>query len=172
MEGRSSRNHWRLWPPREASCIPNAAARLEALGGSTNHHGGVTKYVITLSGVPIGMVNLPRGGDRFTVSVTPFAGYEAIRPLVRRASAALADTALGHPPNGVVLGRLAELGGALELRDSAGALVPVDFIELTDWPGGPPEVAAFIQLRDAHAPLPAAMPPHPRTDSDTAAPAA
>ena len=162
----------RPWRPREAICIRNGTARLEALGVSSDHQGGVTDYVITHNGVPIGTVDLPRDGDRFTVPVTPLAGYEVVRPLVRRASAALADVALGHPPNAVLLGRVAELGAALELRDGAGSLVPVDFIELTDWPGGAPEVAAFIQLRDAHAPVPAAVPSQPRTGSDTAAPAA
>jgi hypothetical protein len=50
--------------------------------------------------------------------------------------------------------------------------VPVDFIELTDWPGGTPEVAAFIRLRDAHAPVQARVPARPQHDSDASAPAA
>ena len=122
--------------------------------------------------MPIGTIDLPRDGDRFTVSVSPLAGYDSIRALVRRASAALANIALGHPANAVLMGRAGELGDALELRDTAGALVPVDFIELTDWPGGAPEVAALIQLRDAHAPVPAKVPPQTTGVSGAAPPAA
>ena len=143
-----------------------------SLGDNSNHLEGLTEYVITHQGVPIGTAELPLDGDRFTVSVTPLPGYEVIRPLVRRASAALADIALGQPANTVLLGRASELGGSLELCDATGALMPVDFIELTDWPGGAPEVAAFIQLRDAHAPVHATVPSPPRGDSDKSAPEA
>ena len=117
-------------------------------------------------------MELPRHGDRFTVAVTPLLGYEVIRPLVRRASVALADVALGRPANAVALNRAVDLGRALELRDTAGALVPVDFVELTDWPGGTPEVAAFIRMHEAHAPVPAIVPPPPHAGSDASAPAA
>jgi hypothetical protein len=51
-------------------------------------------------------------------------------------------------------------------------MVPTDYIELTDWPGGEPAVAAFIRLRDAHAGVPARVPPPPVGGTDAQAPAA
>jgi hypothetical protein len=129
-------------------------------------------YTITHQGVPVGSIELPRDGDRFTVAVQPLPAYSAIQPLVRQASAALANVALGRSANAVALQHAAALGRAVELRDSTGALVPVDFIELTDWPGSKPEVAAFIRLRGAHARVQARVSPQPRGDSDTSAPAA
>jgi len=140
--------------------------------GHIDLRGAFTEYVITHHGVPIGTVELPREGDRFTVGVAPLAGYEAIRPLVRNASSAFADVALGRPADALALSRAAALARALELRDTTGALVPVDFTELTDWPGGTPEVAALVRLREAHAPVSAKVPVTPRGDADTSAPAA
>lgn len=125
-----------------------------------------TECVITHQGVPVGLVELPAEGDRFTLAVQPLAGYSAVREMVRSASVALADVALGrHPVDPRALERAVILGGALELRDRAGVLVPADYIELTDWPGGTPSVAAFIRLRESHAPVPAVAPPCPRGDS-------
>lgn len=132
--------------------------------------GGLTEYVVTHQGVPIGMVQLPRDGDRFTAAVAPLPGYEAIRPFVRHASGALADVALGRPADAIALSGAAALGRALELRDATGAFVPVDFIELTDWPGGTPEVAAFIRLREAHASVQAKVATPPRGDSEASPP--
>ena len=128
----------------------------------------MTEFLITHRGVPIGTVELPCEGDRFTVEVQPLAAYTAIQPFVREASGALADVALGRSANALALNSAAALGRALELRDVTGALVPVDFIELTDWPGGTPAVAAFIRVRETHAPMLARMPEQPRTDSDAA----
>ena len=121
---------------------------------------------ITYRGVPTGTVVLPPSGERIAVGVTPLSGYDAIRPLVRQASRALSAVALGARGGSelrplaseTALGRGAELGRALELRDRAGALVPTDFIDLTDWPGGTPEVAALIGLRNSHAREPAIAP--------------
>src|SRR5687768_6387916 len=104
------------------------------------------EYTITHQGVPIGTIELPRDGERFTVAVQPLPAYRALSPLVRVASAALANVALNQPADAVALARATSQGRALELRDGTGALVPVDFIELTEWPGGTPEVAAFIRL--------------------------
>ena len=137
-------------------------------------------YTITHRGVPVGNVALPPSGARVTVAVAPLPGYEAIRPLVRRASRALYAVALGAPGTPVprplasetTLGRAAELGRVLELRDAAGALVPTDFIDLTDWPGGAPEVAAIIGLRDSHAQHPAPSPVPRIADSGTEPPSA
>jgi hypothetical protein len=136
-------------------------------------------YTITHRGVPVGTVELPPSGERIAVAVTTLSGYEAIRPLVRRASRALSAIVLGAPvgpgprplASETALGHAAELGRALELRDSAGALVPTDFIDLTDWPGGAPEVAAMIGLRDSHAREPAPAPAPPVSDSESESPA-
>jgi hypothetical protein len=136
-------------------------------------------YTITHRGVPVGTVELPPSGERVTVAVTPLSAYEAIRPLVRRASRALTAVALGTPgvpalqplASETALGRAAELGRALELRDADGALVPTDFIDLTDWPGGAPEVAAIIGIRDSHARQPAASPVPRIADSGAQPPA-
>jgi hypothetical protein len=39
--------------------------------------------------------------------------------------------------------------------------VPADFVELTDWPGGHPEVAVLVRFRGAHPGGPAVRrPPH------------
>jgi hypothetical protein len=124
------------------------------------------KCTVTHQGVPIGTVELPSSGDYFTVGVVPLGAYAAIQSLVRSASVALADVALGREANTVALQSAAALGRALELRDSSGAFVPVDFIELTEWPRGTPEIAAFIRLRQAHASLPAPL--RPGRDGDPA----
>jgi hypothetical protein len=128
--------------------------------------------VITHCGVPIATLELPLAGDRLTIPVRPLPAYAAIQPFVRRASAALADVALGRPADAVALQNAANLGRILEVRNSVGALVAVDFIELTDWPDGSPSVAAFVRLRHAHAPVPAVIPPGPGSDSSGSTPAA
>jgi hypothetical protein len=51
-------------------------------------------------------------------------------------------------------------------------MVPTDYVELTDWPGGEPAVAAFIRLRGSHAGVPARLPPPPVGGTDAHAPAA
>ena len=129
-------------------------------------------YMITHHGVPIGIVELPREGERFTVAVRPLPAYQALSALVRAASIALANVALNQPADAMALARASSQGRALELRDRAGALVPADFIELTEWPGGTPEVAAFIRLRDAHAPVPALVPRRGDAGSGAVTPAA
>jgi hypothetical protein len=121
--------------------------------------------VITHCGVPIATLELPLAGDRLTIAVRPLPAYAAIQLFVRRASAALADVALGRPADAVALQGAADLGRTLEVRNSVGALVAVDFIELTDWPNSSPSLAAFIRLRHAHAPMPAVTPPTPGSDS-------
>jgi hypothetical protein len=137
-------------------------------------------YTLTHRGVPIGTVELPPTGERVTVAVTPLPGYDALRPLVRLASHALSGVALNAPgdpalppvASTLALERGAELGRALELRDGAGALMPTDFIDLSEWPGGAPEVAAVIGLRDTHARQPAPSPAPRIADSDAEPPAA
>ena len=137
------------------------------------------RLTITHQGVPVGEVELPTAGERVAVPVVPLPAYESIRPLVRAASVALSQVALAGsgemalPPvrSQTVLHRAAELGRALELRDAAGALVPTDFIDLTDWPGGEPAVAAIVGLRDSHAARPAVERPPPLGGADSAPPA-
>ena len=132
------------------------------------------QFTITHHGVPVGTTECTLEGERLVVGVRPLPGYAAIRPLVRAASLALAEVALAgaQPVEIPALRRGAELGRALELRDEAGALVPVDYVELTEWPGGNPEVAAMLRLRDAHAAVPAPVRPTPRGGSSTDSPAA
>jgi len=136
-------------------------------------------YTITHRGVPIGTIELPVSSERVTVAVSPLPGYEAIQPMVRQASRALSAVVLdaaGTPglrplASEAALGRAAELGRALELRDATGALVPTDFIDLTEWPGGTPAVAATIGLRDSHARQPAPAAPPRIADSAAEPPA-
>ena len=130
------------------------------------------QYTVTHQGVPIGIIELPADADRVTVALDPLPAYAAVQPMVRRASSALADVALGRPTNAIALQEAAGLGRTLELRDASGALVPVDFIELTEWPGGNIEFAAFVRLRDSHAIVPAKVRTTPRGDLDFSAPAA
>jgi hypothetical protein len=137
------------------------------------------RFTITHQGVPIGEVELPAGGEWVAVPVSPLPAYESIRPLVRAASVALSrvalagagETALPQIRSQTTLHRAAELGRALELRDAAGALVPTDFIDLTDWPGGEPAVAAIVGLRDSHAARPAVERPPTLGGSDSVPPA-
>ena len=128
------------------------------------------KYTITHQGVPIGVIEIPPHVDRITVAVDPLPAYDALQPIVLRASSALADVALGRAANAIALQAAAALGRVLELRDASGALVPVDFIELTEWPGWNVQFAAFVGLRDSHAIVPAKVRPRPRGDSDSSAP--
>lgn len=134
-------------------------------------------FTITHHGVPVGLIEALPAGERLTIGVQPLPGYVPLQEIVRAASRALADTALCNPGSASAhaadtLRRGAELGRALELRDAAGALVPTDYIELTDWPRGEPPVAALIRLRDAHAGVPARIPPRPVGGTDTQSPAA
>ena len=129
-------------------------------------------YTVTTHGVPIGVIALPADADRVTVALDPLPAYSALQPMVRRASSALADVARGRAANAIALHEAATLGRLLELRDAAGALVPVDFIELTEWPGGNIEFAAFVRFRQSPALRPATVRPQPRGDSDFSAPAA
>ena len=126
------------------------------------------QYTITHRGVPIGIADVLAATESIIVApVVPLPAYATLSATVRAASLALADTTLGLVvPTGesperretaLTLG--AALGRELELRDAAGALVPADFIELTEWPGGNPEVAAFIGFRDSHAAIPASVRP-------------
>ena len=133
--------------------------------------------------MPLGTVDLVEPGERLSCAVAPLPAYEAIRSLVRAASVALSTAALLGPGEGagagaeqrlrtqLTLRRAAELGRALELRDAAGALVPTDYIELTEWPGGHPEIAALIGLRDSHAGVPARVRPPEARSGDAVPPA-
>lgn len=127
---------------------------------------GLAPHTISHNGVPVGFVALPLRGERFTLPVQPLPAYAAIQSRVRAASAALADVALGSTADAGALHDAILLGRALELRDATGTLVPVDYIELTHWPGGSPEVAAFIRIREAHAPVLARVSLEPRGGSD------
>ena len=124
------------------------------------------QYTITHRGVPIGIADVEATTESIIVApVVPLPAYTTLSPTVRAASLALADSTLGMVvPKGesperreAALALGATLGRELELRDAAGALVSADFIELTEWPGGNPEVAAFIGFRDSHTAVPASV---------------
>ena len=124
--------------------------------------GSMTHCTITLRGVPIGEAAFDPAGELITVPVHTLPAYGAIRPIVRAASLALADAALGRDGSTPDLRAGAELGRSLELRDQSGALIAADFVDLTEWPGGNPEVAAIIRLRHAFGPVPAVVDTPPR----------
>jgi hypothetical protein len=141
-------------------------------------------FTITHQGVPIGTVELARadtsGAEQIACAVFALPGYAPIQPIVRAASEALRNLLPVGPPADLgttlaaerALSRAAELGRVLELRDATGLLIPTDFIELSEWRGGNPEVAALIRFRLSHAAVPARLPPHESGGSDAAAPAA
>jgi hypothetical protein len=120
----------------------------------------VTRYTISHHGVPIASAELTLG-DAVTVGiVTPFAAYEAIRPLVQEASAALRvigfpepDDSGGRVEDPTVLARAAALGRALELRDDHGAVVATDFIELMEQ-SAPDAPSPIVWVRSRHAATP------------------
>lgn len=61
------------------------------------------------------------------------------------------------------LAELAALEGELELRDTAGAVVPTDSIHVTELSFARPDaVTVFVQLRESRAPVPAVERPDPR----------
>lgn len=117
-------------------------------------------------GVPIGIIEAIPPGERIPVAVFPLSAYASIQARVRLASVACADAALNQLPGAPALRHAKELSRYLELRDGTGALVPTEYIELTDWPGGVPEISALIGLRESHARQPARAPSHPRSDVD------
>ncbi len=133
----------------------------------------MSSFTISLRGVPVGVAEFVPVSDLIAVAVHPLPGYDAVRPTVRAASGALADAAIGRvadTPRDEALRRGAELGRLLELRDRAGALVPTDFIDLTEWPNGSPEVAAMIRFREAHAAVPASLRVQPVRGADARSP--
>jgi hypothetical protein len=141
-------------------------------------------FTITHTGVPVGTVELTRAdtsaAEQIACAVMPLPGYSPIQPIVRAASEALRNLLPTGPPadRGTelhaerALGRGAELGRTLELRDATGLLVPTDFIELSEWRGGNPEIAALIRFRLSHAAVPARLPPREADGTDAQAPAA
>jgi hypothetical protein len=134
------------------------------------------RYTISHQGVPIGSAELTLG-DAITIgAVTPLAAYEAIRPLVRDATAAL--RAIGFPEpsedaapidDPTVLARAAALGRALELRDERGTVVTTDFVELMEQvaPDGSSPIV-WVRSRHAAAALPAVQTPTVSADGNAA----
>ena len=135
--------------------------------------GTASTFTISLRGVPVGVADFAPGPDFIAVAVRPLRGYDAVRATVRAASIALADAAIGGQSGRATDGALrsgVELGRMLELRDDSGVLVPTDFIELTEWPGGSPELAAMIRFRDAQAAVPASIRVAPVRATDARSP--
>lgn len=141
-------------------------------------------FTITHNGVPVGTIELTRadtsGAEQIVCGLMPLPGYAPIQPIVRAATEALRNLLPVGPPADHrteiaaerALGQGAELGRALELRDPTGLLMPTDFIELSEWQGGTPEVAALIRFRLSHAAIPARLPSRDTSGGDAAAPAA
>jgi len=136
----------------------------------------MTSFTITHQGVPLGTVELDPAQQRVAAAVATLPAYEAIRPIIQAASAALRAAAVGGGEADTgsrdALQRGAALGKDLELRDSAGELVPTDFIELAEWPGEDPEVRAWIGFRGVPAAQPARRSPPKREGPESAPPAA
>src|SRR6266516_6633902 len=72
------------------------------------HMKALTVFTVTHNGVPLGIVEVPAQSDRVTVAMVPLPGYATLRPLVRAASAALADVALTREADAHALQRGAE----------------------------------------------------------------
>lgn len=117
------------------------------------------RYTITYRGVPVGRADLNLGPELVVAEVTPLRAYDAIRPDVRAATVALhrAGFLAAAPQRDVsaaphmlvgALGRGAEIGRELELRDDCGAAVAADFVELMDFT---PMVTAWARARQAPA---------------------
>ena len=128
------------------------------------------RFTITYRGVPVGTVKFDPAEESVGLPVRPLPGYAAIRPIVRAMTTALLSITPGEGDSRVdatVLQRGTELGQQLELRHEMGTLVPVDFIVLTEWPGLNSTLVATLQLRDAHATVPALM-QRPPVDGESA----
>lgn len=125
------------------------------------------RYTIEHQGVPVGIVEVMPGAELTAADVQPLPGYAAIQPLVRTATDALRNLGfigpVAEPTSSArgadALAAAGALGGRLELRDERGAMVPVEAIDLTDWPGSENEVVAFITFGDAGATVPAPLRP-------------
>lgn len=147
------------------------------------------RYTVSHKGVPIGEVELDLSAELAAADMVPLAGYEAVRPDVQAVTLAMdvlgfmgpfarplraavaADLAAGVAPRDA-LARGAELGRELELRDPRGAPVAVDWIELMDFAGSPPEIAAWVRVRTAPSAVVASGAPQPRGGADTSRPEA
>ena len=128
------------------------------------------RFTITHHGVPVGTVKFDPAEESVGLRVRPLPGYAAIRTIVRAMTTALRSITPGEGDSRVdttALQRATELGQQLELRDEMGMLVPVDFIVLTEWPGLISTVVATLQLRDAHATVPALV-QRPLVDGESA----
>ena len=180
--GRSCTSGWLTSAEAGAVCCASgfSAALPRSLAGALGRNqlldwDKAVQFTITHEGVPVGIVELKEPGEYMVVPVEPLPAYEALRKSVRAASIALADVALAagsSPRTSEALRRGVDLGRVLELHDHAGALVPTDFIELTEWPGGQPPIAAMLRFRASHARVAAKVVPPPRRERGTDEPAA
>ena len=132
------------------------------------------RFTITHNGVPVGTVEFNPAEESVGIPVRPLSGYAGVREIVRAMTNTLLSISSGKgnlPVAAAALKRGTELKQQLELQDEMGVLVPVDFIVLTEWPGLMPTVVATLQLRDAHATVPAPVPRPPiEGESTTDAP--
>lgn len=94
---------------------------------------------VTHHGVPIGTVELHLEGGRADGVVDVLPAYDAVRPVVRRASQVIADvrndSAAARVDRRARFREAAELTRQLELRDDEGHVVAADYIILHDEAG-------------------------------------
>ena len=141
------------------------------------------RYTITHKGIPIGEVDLHLGSELAAGDVVPLAGYDAVRsdvqavtlamdvlgfmgPFARPLRAAVDADRAAVVDTSAALARGAELGRELELCDARGTPVPVDWIELMDFAGSPPDITAWVGIRTAPSGVLARRTLQPRKGSD------
>ena len=147
------------------------------------------QYTIIRQGVPIGEVDLAFGSELAAGSLRPLRAYDAVRADVQLATFALGVLGFLGPADwpwcsGVVpspgqtldltaaLTRGAHLGRELALRDWRGATVAVDWIELLDFGGSPPDVRAWLGVHGALDGVPASLAPRHRAAGKSSRPEA
>src|SRR5690349_16939992 len=117
-------------------------------------------HTISHNGVPVGLVELPLHGERFTLPMHPLTAYAAIQSRVA------APQMLAHFTT----------PSCLAARWNCATPRARSFPWITSssrtGPAVPLEVAAFIRIREAHAPVPARVPPKPVGGSDSSSPRA
>jgi hypothetical protein len=142
------------------------------------------RVTILHQGIPIGVGDLAVDGTFAGGEVNPLPGYKAIQPTVRQAWRAMSNLGYLPPGPGAAGGvntagdaagreafeRAAVVSRALELRDARGALIPTEWVELTDGGEGS-DVSLMAEISIAAAAAPARPRPHPRGDADSSAPA-
>jgi hypothetical protein len=131
------------------------------------------EFTILHRGVPLGTVELP-SSDLAIGELAPSPAYLAVREEIREASAALwalgflSESPLARTADPSSLARAQAL--PLELRDPAGTLVTVDFINIVERPDAADAPVVFTRFRHAAAIAPAAVRRQPRAGGEKSRP--